>query len=131
LSGIVFRSSAYETPGGTHRHGQSCPSARAPRPAAGGRTPADRASLERLAVRYPALAAVEIQVTLLLTAVLPAADGAIATEARLDALLESVVTRVVAWSGQTRSDPRTRLKEAVDPAGSRRGTRRNGRGRGW
>ena len=69
-------------------------------------THTDGATLERIAARYPALAAaVETQVTLMLTAVLPAADGAIATEGQLDALLESVVSRVVARSDQTRSDP--------------------------
>jgi len=78
-------------------------------------TSADRVTLERLVVRYPALTvAVETQVTLLPAAVLPAGDGAIATEAQLDALLESVVTRVVAGSELARSDPPTGLEEAVD-----------------
>jgi hypothetical protein len=45
---------------------------------------------------------------------LPASDG-IATEGQLDALL-SVVRRVVAGRGQTRSDPPTELDEAVDTA---------------
>jgi hypothetical protein len=50
-------------------------------------SPTDRTTLERLVVRYRALAAgVEIQVTLLLAAVLPAGDGAIATEDQLDVL---------------------------------------------
>jgi hypothetical protein len=71
--------------------------------------------LELIAACYPVLAAaVETRVTLLLAEVLPTADGAIATEAQLDALLESVVTRVVAENDQTRSDPPTELEEAVD-----------------
>jgi hypothetical protein len=78
-------------------------------------TPDERAMLELIAACYPALAAaVETQATLLLAEVLPVADGAIATEAQLDVLLESVVTRVVAASDQTRSDPPTELEEAVD-----------------
>jgi hypothetical protein len=48
--------------------------------------------------------------------VLRAGDGAIATEAQLDALLESVVTRVVAGTDQMQSDPPTELDEAVDVA---------------
>ena len=78
-------------------------------------TPDERAMLELIAACYPALAAaVEAQVTLLLAEILLAADGAIATEAQLDALLESVVARVVAGSDQARSDPPTELEEAVD-----------------
>ena len=52
----------------------------------------------------------------MLAAVLPTADGAIATEGQLDALLESVVVRVVTGRDQTRSDPPTELGEAVDVA---------------
>ena len=40
--------------------------------------------------------------------------GAIATEAQLDALLESVVERVVIGKGQSRDDPPTELDVAVD-----------------
>jgi hypothetical protein len=65
--------------------------------------------------RRPALAAaVHTQVTRLLAAVLPTSDGAIATEGQLDALLESVVARVVAGSGQLRADPPTETDELVD-----------------
>jgi hypothetical protein len=45
--------------------------------------------------------------------VLPAADGAIATEAQLDSLRESVVERVVAAGGKLLSDPPTDLEVAV------------------
>src|SRR5262245_34527975 len=46
-------------------------------------TPGNRARVEQVARRYPALAAaVDTRVTKLLTAVLPAPDGAIATDAR-------------------------------------------------
>ena len=62
--------------------------------------------LERLVVRYPALAAVETQVTLLLAAVLPAATGAIATEAQLDALLKSTVVRGVVRRGSPPTNSR-------------------------
>jgi hypothetical protein len=46
--------------------------------------------------------------------VLPAGDGAIATEAQLDALLESMVASVVAGSGGLRGDPPTELDDLVD-----------------
>jgi hypothetical protein len=55
-------------------------------------------------------------VTRLLDVVLPPSDGAIATEDQLEALLASVVARVVAASDRTRSDPPTGLEEAVDVA---------------
>jgi hypothetical protein len=53
-------------------------------------------------------------VTLLLAAVLPGADDAIATGAQLDALLESVVARVVIGCGRLRADPPTETDELVD-----------------
>ena len=78
-------------------------------------TPADRATLGTIVTRYPGLAsAVHAQVTRLLAAVLPADDGAIATEGQLDALLESVMGRVVAGSGPLRADPPTETDELVD-----------------
>jgi hypothetical protein len=78
-------------------------------------TAADRATPEKIVTRYPGLAsAVHVQVTRLLAAVLPAGDGAIATEAQLDALLESVVAPVVAGSAHLRADPPTRTDELVD-----------------
>ncbi len=78
-------------------------------------TPADRATLGAIVTRYPGLAAaVHAQVTRLLAAVLPAGDGAIATEGQLDELLESVVERVVAGSGKLRDDPPTALDDLVD-----------------
>jgi hypothetical protein len=46
--------------------------------------------------------------------VLPAGDGAIATEGQLDALLESVVARVVAGSSTLRADPPMETDELVD-----------------
>jgi hypothetical protein len=71
--------------------------------------------LERIAARYPTLAAdVETQVALLLAAVFPTADGAITTEVQLDALLEAVVARVVIGSGRLRADPPTETDELVD-----------------
>jgi hypothetical protein len=78
-------------------------------------TPADRATIGTILTRFPGLAsAVHAQVTRLLAAVLPASDGPIATEGQLDALLESVLARVVAGSGQLRADPPTELDELVD-----------------
>jgi hypothetical protein len=78
-------------------------------------TPADRATLGTVVTRYPGLAsALRAQVTPLLAAVLPAGDGAIATEGQFDELLESVVARVVAGSGRRRADPPTELDELVD-----------------
>jgi hypothetical protein len=51
-------------------------------------TPADRATLGTIVTRFPGLAAaVHAQVTRLLATVLPAGDGAIATESQLDELL--------------------------------------------
>jgi hypothetical protein len=47
-------------------------------------------------------------------AVLPAGDGAIATENQLDELLKLVVERVVAGSGKLRADPPTETDELVD-----------------
>src|SRR5262245_25486539 len=52
----------------------------------------------------------ETQVTQSIAAVLPAADGALASEAQLDA---SVVECVVAGTGKRRSDPPSELDEAV------------------
>jgi len=78
-------------------------------------TPADRATLGTIVTRFPGLASVvHAQVTRLIAAVLPAGDGAIATEGQLDALLESVVARVVAGSSTLRSDPPTETDELVD-----------------
>jgi len=78
-------------------------------------TPADRATLGTIVTRFPGLAsAVHAQVARLLAAVLPAGAGAIATEAQLDALLESVVARVVAGSGRLRGDPPTETDDLVD-----------------
>src|SRR5262249_45565922 len=71
-------------------------------------------TLERIAARYPALAAaVETQVRQLLPAILPAGDGAIATEAQLDALLEAVGARVGVGERE-RPEPLTTLDEAID-----------------
>jgi len=65
--------------------------------------PAERATLGTIVTRFPGLAAaVHAQVTRLVAAVLPAGDGAIATEDQFDALLESVVARVLAGGGQLR-----------------------------
>jgi hypothetical protein len=61
-------------------------------------------------------------------AVLSAGDGAIATEAQLDALLESVVTRVVAGSELARSDPPTGLEEVDVTVWLRCGKRWKGAG---
>jgi hypothetical protein len=73
-----------------------------------------------LVVRYPGLAAdVETQVTLLLDAVLPDAEGAIATEAQLDAL----AFRGHARGGGERSD-------AARPGGGGWGCVAAGAGRG-
>jgi hypothetical protein len=78
-------------------------------------TPADRATVGAIVTRFPGLtSAVHTQVTRLLAAVLPAGDGAIATEDQLDALLESVVARIVAGSGTLRADPPTETDELVD-----------------
>jgi hypothetical protein len=78
-------------------------------------TPAARVTLAAIVTRYPDLAsAVHTQVTWLLDAVLPAGAGAIATEDQLDALLESVVARIVAGSGTLRADPPTETDELVD-----------------
>jgi hypothetical protein len=78
-------------------------------------TPEDCATIGKIVAQYPGLAsAVHTQVTRLLAAVLPAGDGAIATEDQLDALLESVVARLVAGSGQLRADPPTETDELVD-----------------
>jgi len=78
-------------------------------------TPVDRATLGTIVTRFPGLAAaVHTQVTRLLAAVLPASDGAIATEGQLDELLESVVARIVAGSGTLRADPPTETDELVD-----------------
>jgi hypothetical protein len=78
-------------------------------------TPADRATIGKIVTRYPGLAAaVHAQVTRLIAIVLPASDGAIATEAQLDALLESIVARVVVGSGKLRADPPTATDELVD-----------------
>jgi hypothetical protein len=88
-------------------------------------TPADRATLGTILTRFPGLAStVHAQVTLLIAAALPAGDSAIATEAQLDALLESVVGRVVAGSRGLRADPPTALDDLVDAmVGCWRGTR--------
>ncbi len=78
-------------------------------------TPAERATLGTIVTRFPGLAsAVHAHVARLLAAVLPAGDGAIATEGQLDELLESVVARVVAGSGTLRADPPTELDDLVD-----------------
>jgi hypothetical protein len=78
-------------------------------------TPADRATLGAIVTRFPGLAsAVHAQVTRSIAAILPAGDGAIAPEGQLDALLESVVARVVAGSGGLRADPPTELDDLVD-----------------
>jgi hypothetical protein len=80
-----------------------------PRP---GLTPDERATLGKIVTRFPGLAsAVHAQVRRLIDSVLPAGDGAIATESQLDALLQSVVERVVAGSGQLRGDPPTESDE--------------------
>jgi hypothetical protein len=78
-------------------------------------TPDERAKLGTVVTRFPGLAsAVHAQVTRLIAATLPVGDGAIATEAQLDALLGSIVARVVAGSGELRADPPTELDELVD-----------------
>jgi len=78
-------------------------------------TPDESATLGKIAAGFPGLAeAVRTQVARVIATVLPAADGAIATEAQLDALLESVIERVVIGRGQSRSDPPTDLDVAVD-----------------
>jgi len=77
-------------------------------------TSGQKVALGKIAARYPGLAsAVRTQVTRLIDTVLPAADGAIATEAQIDPLLESVVERVVVGRGQSRSDPPTALGVAI------------------
>jgi hypothetical protein len=74
-------------------------------------TPADRATLGTIVTRFPGLAAaVHTQVTRLLAAVLPASDGAIATEGQLDELLGSVVARVVARSSGLRATRSLRIR---------------------
>jgi hypothetical protein len=50
----------------------------------------------------------------LLTTVLSADAGAIATEDQVDALLESVITRAMAGRGQLRADPPTETDQLVD-----------------